>query len=264
MVGRRARSLLSVSLWGPIVVFVVAIGLWQLGVVHAVFGFETFTLPYPSAIVEGFGETAPRLLDAIVQTVPAAVTGYLVAMALGLGASAILVVAAPAAANRIVPVLASANALPIAAVAPLLALWVGGGFHLKVMVVTVMCTPTMIVYGVRGLMTVEPNALELMASYEARPLTVFRTVRVPNSLPFVLTAMKSCVVLALIGAIVTEVVIGFQGLGFLIVESLGAFRTVTGWLALLTNAALGIGWYLLIVLLERYAVPWEAAARRSS
>jgi NitT/TauT family transport system permease protein len=250
--------------WGPIAVFVVAIGLWQAGVFHAVFGFETFTLPYPSAIVAEFGETAPRLIKAVGQTLPAALVGYLVSLVLGLGVAALLILTAPTAANRMVSVLASANALPIAAVAPLLALWVGGGFHHKVMVVTVMCTPTMVVYGVRGLMSVEPIVLELMASYEARPLTVFRTVRVPGSLPFVFTAMKSCVVLALIGAIVTEVVIGFQGLGFLIVESLGAFRTVTGWLALLTNAALGIGWYLLIVLLERYVVPWEAAARRSS
>lgn len=258
------RSLGSVTLWGPVAVFIGVVGIWQVGVIHAIFGFQTFTLPYPSAIVEGFPETAPRLAEAVAQTVPAAAIGYLVAMGLGLGIAAGLVLYAPAAAQRVVGVLASANALPIAAVAPLLALWVGGGFHLKVMVVTVMCTPTMIVYGVRGLLNVDPVSLELMASYEARPVTVFRAVRVPNSLPFVLTAMKSCVVLALIGAIVTEVVIGFQGLGFLIVESLGAFRTVTGWLALLTNAALGIGWYLLIVLLERYVVPWEAAARRGS
>jgi NitT/TauT family transport system permease protein len=130
------------------------------------------------------------------------------------------------------------------------------------MVVAIMCTPTMIVYGVRGLTSVDPTALELMASYDAGRMAVFRSVRVPTALPFVLTAMKSCVVLALIGTIVTEVVTGFQGLGFVIIESLGAFRTVTGWLALLTIASLGIGWYLLVDLLERLIVPWEAAARR--
>lgn len=262
MLARRFQPLVSLTLWGPVIVLLLAVGSWQLGVIHAIFGFQTFTLPYPSAIVEGFPETAPRLAEAVGQTLPAAVVGYLTAMLVGLGTASLLTLHAPAAANRVALFLASANALPIAAVAPLLALWVGSGFHLKVMVVTVMCTPTMIVYGVRGLATVDPSALELMASYEARPFTVFRAVRVPSALPFVMTAMKSCVVLALIGVIVTEVVIGFQGLGFLIIESLGAFRSVTGWLALLTNAGLGIGWYLLVVLLERLIVPWEAAARR--
>jgi ABC-type nitrate/sulfonate/bicarbonate transport system permease component len=78
----------------------------------------------------------------------------------------------------------------------------------------------------------------------------------------VFTAMKSCVVLALIGTIVSEVVIGFSGMGFVIVESLGAFRTVTGWLALLTVAGIGIGWYLLIGVLERAMVPWDNATRQ--
>ena len=64
--------------------------------------------------------------------------------------------------------------------------------------------PTVVVYTMRGFTNVHPSALELMASYEASDRTVFRTVRVPNALPFVLTAMKSCVVLALIGVIVTD------------------------------------------------------------
>jgi NitT/TauT family transport system permease protein len=263
--GRRQqplRRIASPALWGPLIVFVLVVGAWQSGVFHAIFGFKTFTVPYPSAIVEGFPETWPRLSSAVIATVPAAIAGYVLGMVVGLGTAGLLLLYTPRFAARLVPVLASANALPIAAVAPLLALWVGSGMHLKVLVVAFMCTPTMIVYGVRGLTSVDPMALELMASYEAKPRTLFRVVRVPNALPFVLTAMKSCVVLALIGTIVTEVVTGFQGLGFVIVESLGAFRTVTGWLALLTIAMLGIGWYLLVELLERIVVPWEAAARQ--
>jgi NitT/TauT family transport system permease protein len=245
-----------------VILFVVVAGAWQAGVFHAIFGFKTFTVPYPTAIADGFAETWPRLAASLGQTVPAAVIGYLAGIGIGLTIAAALTMFAPRVAGRVVAVLASANALPIAAVAPLLALWVGSGMHLKVMVVAIMCTPTMIVYGVRGLTSVDPTALELMASYDAGRMAVFRSVRVPTALPFVLTAMKSCVVLALIGTIVTEVVTGFQGLGFVIIESLGAFRTVTGWLALLTIASLGIGWYLLVDLLERLIVPWEAAARR--
>jgi NitT/TauT family transport system permease protein len=170
--------------------------------------------------------------------------------------------AAPGIANRVMSVLASVNALPIAALAPLLALWIGAGFHLKALVVVIMTTPSVVVYAMRGFTSVEPTTLELLASYEASRWTVFRTVRVPSAMPFVLTAMKSCVVLALIGVIVTEVVTGFSGIGFVIVASLGAFQTVQGWLALLTVAAVGITWYLLVEGLERIVVPWDAATRR--
>lgn len=247
---------------GPIVVFVVFVGMWQLGVFHAIFNLKTFTVPYPAGIVGGFGQHAPRLAGALAESLPAAVVGYFAGIAVGFSVAAILMLAAPGLANRLMSVLASVNALPIAALAPLLALWIGAGFVLKALVVVIMITPTVVVYTMRGFTSVNPTTLELLASYEASAATVFRTVRVPMALPFLFTAMKSCVVLALIGVIVTEVVTGFTGIGFVIVASLGAFQTVQGWLALLTVSGIGITWYLLLEGLERIAIPWDAAARR--
>lgn len=265
---RRGRDRLAglsgrvnVSVVGPIVVVVVVVGVWQLGLFHAVFGLRTFTVPYPDGIVGGIAKHAPRLLDALAESLPAALVGYLAGIGVGFTAASMLMLLAPGVAGRVIPVLASVNAMPIAALAPLLALWVGAGFHLKVLVVVIMTTPTVVVYTMRGFTNVHPTALELLASYEASNRTVFRTLRVPTALPFVLTAMKSCVVLALIGTIVTEVVTGFRGIGFVIVASLGAFQTVLGWLALLTVAGIGITWYLLVDLAERLAVPWDSATR---
>jgi NitT/TauT family transport system permease protein len=256
------RRLLDAAVVGPIVVLVVVLGVWELGLFHALFGFQTYTVPYPSGILAGIEQHAPRLLDALSESVPAAIAGYVAGITVGFAVASAIMLLAPDLSNRIIPVLASVNAVPIAALAPLLALWMDAGFHLKVVVVIVMTLPTVVVYTMRGFTSVQPTALELMASYEASPLTVFRAVRVPSALPFVLTAMKSCVVLALIGVIVTEVVTGFSGIGFVIVASLGAFQTVQGWLALLTVAGLGITWYLLIDGLERIAVPWDSATRR--
>jgi NitT/TauT family transport system permease protein len=264
-VGDRAaaavRRLATPAVVGPIVVFVVVVGLWQIGVFHAIFNLKTFTVPYPAGIVGGIEEHAPRLVDALAVSLPAAVVGYVAGIAVGFTVASTLMLAAPGLANRLMSVLASVNALPIAALAPLLALWIGGGFVLKALVVVIMITPTVVVYTMRGFTSVDPTTLELLASYEAS-VTVFRAVRVPTSLPFLLTAMKSCVVLALIGVIVTEVVTGFTGIGFVIVASLGAFQTVQGWLALLTVSGIGITWYLLLEGLERIAVPWDAAARK--
>jgi NitT/TauT family transport system permease protein len=258
----RLRRSINVAIVGPVVVFAVIVTAWQLGVFHGIFGFKVFTVPYPDGIVGGVEKHGPDLVEALAESLPAAVTGYFAGIAAGFSIATLLVLVAPGVASRVVPMLASVNALPIAAVAPLLALWVGPGFHLKVIVIIIMSTPIVVVYTMRGLMSVDPTALELLASYEARDRTVLRTVRVPSALPYLLTAMKSCVVLALIGTIVTEVVTGFRGIGFVIVASLGAFQTVQGWLALLAVAAIGITWYLLVELAERILVPWDSATRR--
>jgi NitT/TauT family transport system permease protein len=70
------------------------------------------------------------------------------------------------------------------------------------------------------------------------------------------------VVLALIGTIVTETLRGFEGLGFVIADSLARFDAPKAWLALLVIAAIGICWYLVVEVLERVALPWESANRQ--
>jgi NitT/TauT family transport system permease protein len=246
----------------PLVVGVSAMALWQAGAFHAVFGFKTFTVPYPSGIVDGWADSGPLVLDAVAVTMPAALAGFAAGGLLGFSLASLLVRFAPRLTDRLLPFLSAVNALPIVALAPLIALFVGAGIVLKVIVVIVMTTPVMVVYAVRGLRDVEPAALELMASLEATPGQVYRLVRVRTALPFVFTALKSSVLLALIGTIVSESVRGFQGLGFIVMESLGTFEIALAWLALIVIAGLGISLYLLVEALERVVVPWEAFQRR--
>ena len=68
--------------------------------------------------------------------------------------------------------------------------------------------------------------------------------------------------LALIGTIVAESIRGFEGLGYIITESMGSFEAALAWLALIVIAVVGIGLYLVVEALERVVVPWEAMQRR--
>jgi NitT/TauT family transport system permease protein len=195
-------------------------------------------------------------------TLPAALIGYLLGLGIGALISTFLVRFARRLVNNMLPLLSASNAVPIVALAPVLALWIDDLMVLKVIVVTVMVVPTIVIYLVRGLLSVEPNALELMDSIDASPNQVYWMVRAPTALPYLMTALKSCVVLALIGTIVTETLRGFEGLGFVIADSLSRFDAPKAWLALLVIAAIGICWYLVVEVLERVALPWESANRQ--
>jgi NitT/TauT family transport system permease protein len=161
-------------------------------------------------------------------------------------------------------VISATNAIPIVALAPVVSLFLGSGLLVKVVVVAIMTTPVMVVYTVRGLLSVDAEARELMASIESTPSQVYRFLQVPTALPFIFTALKSMVVLALIGTIVTEAMRGFEGLGFVIADAMSSFDAATAWLALVTIAAIGIVAYLIVGLMERLAVPWDAASRTTS
>lgn len=256
-----ARRVWSPALIAPSVVLVAFLALWQGGAFHGLFGLRSFIVPLPSAIVDGWAQNGPDITAAIGVTLSAALIGYASGMTLGFVLGSLLVRFAPGLTPRLLPMLTATNSMPIVALAPLVALFTGPGVLLKVIVVTVMTAPIMTVYTVRGLREVEPTVLEMMDSIEATPGQVYRYVRVRTALPFIFTALKSSVVLALIGTLVSEAVRGFEGLGFVIVDSVGSFKATLAWSALIVIAVLGIAWYVVVEAVERVALPWEAAVR---
>ena len=81
----------------------------------------------------------------------------------------------------------------------------------------VLCFVPVLVNTLRGLQSASPRQIELMRSYAAGELEIWRRVRVPTALPYVFTALKVASVLAMIGAIVGEYFGGaFNALGVLI------------------------------------------------
>jgi NitT/TauT family transport system permease protein len=101
-----------------------------------------------------------------------------------------------------------------------------------------------------------------MRSYAAGEVEIFRRVRIPNSLPFLFSALKVASVLAMIGAVVGEYFGGTQeALGVQIRNSAALFAFETAWAAILVASIFGITFYLAIVLLERLTMGWHPSAR---
>ena len=105
-------------------------------------------------------------------------------------------------------------------------------------------------------------SLELMRSYAASELAIFGKVRVPNALPYIFTAFKVSATLSLIGAIVAEYFGGSRSvLGQFIITEAAFFRFANAWAAIVVASAVSIAFFLIIVAIERVAIPWHASAR---
>jgi NitT/TauT family transport system permease protein len=99
-----------------------------------------------------------------------------------------------------------------------------------------------------------------MRSYATSELDVFRVVRIPNALPYVFTAVKVSATLSLIGAIVAEYFGGAQSvLGQFIITEAAFFRFANAWAAIVVASALSIAFFLIIVAIERAALPWQVS-----
>src|SRR5215210_3180890 len=137
----RRRGLLSPLIWAPLVVLFVVLIAWQIGVFHRVFGLKLFTVPYPTDIVDELGANLPDVVAAFGVTLPAALIGYAIGIATGFSIAGALGRWAHGIVSRVLPLLSSVNAMPIAAMAPLAALWFGQGFVAKLVVIIFITTP---------------------------------------------------------------------------------------------------------------------------
>jgi NitT/TauT family transport system permease protein len=243
-----------------VIVFVLVIGGWEA--IVRVLDIERFLLPPPSQIYGSLVENWDALVIAGRNTLIEAVGGF----AIGLVAGLLVAFAAASfalARGALMPFAIAANAVPIVAFAPIMNNWFGVTSPVsKMMIVAVLVFFPVMINVLRGLTSADAASLELMRSYAASDLDVLRKVRIPAALPYFFTALKVSATLSLIGAIVGEYFGGAnEVLGRLIVESAAFLRFSTAWAAIIIAAAIGIGFYLIIIGLERVLMPWHASVR---
>ena len=264
--GRRsARLARRLRFYLPaLIVFVGGLVLWE--VLVGVARLQAFIFPKPTAILAALQANWGQGPFALAPSAQATLVEALGGLAIGTLAGVLVAFATArwvSARAALLPLAVAANAIPIIAFAPLMNNWFGVLSPLsKMMMAAILVFFPVMANVTRGLVQVEPAALELMRSLAASEWTILRKVRIPNALPFFFTAMRLATTLSLIGAIVGEYFGGANdALGRLIVENAAFLHFSTAWAAIIIAAALGIAFYLLIITVERATMPWHASMR---
>jgi NitT/TauT family transport system permease protein len=241
----------ALSVVGALVVFVV---IWQLVVVIS--DFPPYILPTPA-------EVGTRLVSAWSQgIIQPHLRTTLVEVALGftVGAGTGVVIGYALARSALVerllsPYLVAAQATPILALSPLIALWFGPGLLGKVVICALIVFFPVAVATMVGIRSVDAGLLELGRSLRATRRQILLTLEIPAALPSILGGMRVGVTLAVVGAIVGEWAGAERGLGVLINLARGSLFDIPLMFAtLLTIALVGIVLYLVVVLVERRLV----------
>jgi NitT/TauT family transport system permease protein len=226
-----------------------------------VFDIDSFLIPAPSLVFGTFVENSAQLFEYGLNTFREALGGFAIGCTLGI-VTAMLAVRWRPLARLLVPISVASNSVPIIAFAPLAIVWFGINEGSKIAIVTIMCFfPTMI-STFRGLTSISSDSLELMRSYAASERAIFLKLRLPAALPFMFTAFKLCSTLSMIGAIVTEFFGGsVKFLGVYIKTEANILHTSNAWAAIIVACLLGLGFYLIITLIERLVMPWHISFR---
>ncbi len=82
------------------------------------------------------------------------------------------------------------NSFPKIALAPLLIVWFGLGFGSKVVLSAALSFFPIVVNTLSGLLAVDQELIELMRMLRASPWAIFTKIRLPHSLPLIVTAIQ--------------------------------------------------------------------------
>jgi NitT/TauT family transport system permease protein len=247
-------------LW-PLGFGVLAIAMWQVGIIHAALGFKPFQLPIPSQIGITLNNNLTKALSDTMITVSGALVGLVIGCVIGF-LVAVIATQFPKWGYTGLSVIAAFNAIPIVALSPIMNRWFTSGFYQKVGVVTVVCMSAMAINAYRGLNDLNPFAKDLLESYAAPEKVIFFKLRLPSSLPSIFTALKINVASALMAAMISEYfAASTSGIGFGIKDNLRKGMMAMGWSYIVMAALVGIVLYLIIILVERRAIKWHASQR---
>jgi NitT/TauT family transport system permease protein len=247
--------------WVPaVVVFGIGLAVWQW--LLPFLGVERYLLPPLSDVLQAFHDNRSELLSGAWITFKEAFGGFVLGCSVAFALALVLARWRPLG-SALMPYMIAANAVPIVAFAPITNAWFGTlSPWSKVVIAAVLCFFPVLVNSLRGLTSVRPESLELMRSYAAPQRVVFRRLRIPNSLPFVFSALKIASVLAMIGAVVGDYFGGStEALGVQIVSSVSLAQYETAWAAILVASFMGIAFYAAVALVERFVLSWHPSIR---
>ena len=217
---------------------------------------------YPTAIAVAFwkllisGELAHQLLVS------------LSALASGFGASLVLGVILGLAMGRsrlaeaaLQPHINALYATPQVALTPLLMMWLGLGFAVKVAVVFLFAFFPILINTASGAKNVSASMVEVGRAYLAPPRQILFKIVFPAALPFIMAGVRIAIGRGLVGMIVAELFTAITGLGAMLSLYGNIFETAKMFVVIIILALLGIGLIHASQALERKLATWKETER---
>jgi NitT/TauT family transport system permease protein len=244
-------------------VFVAFIVVWDLFI--TIFDIRSVILPRPLAVWQNFTsglntESTLNYYPHILTTLNEVLGGYLIGAVVGI-VLALLLSQIPLLERVFKPFIVAFQSIPKIAIAPLIIVWFGFEIGSKIALVILIVFFPILVNGLSGFKSVEPERLAVMRSLGASQWQIFIKLVLPGSLPFLFAGLEVALVQAMTAAIVAEFLAGRQGLGVLIIQMEQTLNTA-GIFGVLVVLAI-LGWLLTMILnlIRKKLVFWSDAER---
>ena len=220
-----------------------------------------YMLPSPKDVVKAFFDNFSVMMEQAAVTLQEAIYGLAIGVALAFLISALM--------DRFVflkkalyPILVVTQTIPTIAIAPLLVLWMGFGMAPKITLVVITTFFPVAVGLLNGYESVDPDAISLMRAMGAKRGQIFFYVKFPSALPSFFSGVRISAAYAVVSAVVSEWLGGFEGLGVYMTRVKKAYAFDKMFAIIIFISVISLVLMGVLSLIEKASMPWKRKSNR--
>ncbi|MBQ2288459.1 MAG: ABC transporter permease [Lachnospiraceae bacterium] len=228
--------------------------LWQgissLGIV------DSFMLPSPVQVMKAFISEFPMLMENAGVTLAEAFLGLLIGVAFGC-VMAVLMDRFEPLYKAFYPLIVLTQTVPTVAIAPLLVLWFGYEMTPKVILIVITTFFPITVGLLNGFRSVDSDAINLLRAMGAGQAQIFKYIKLPGAMSQFFAGLRISASYAVVGAVISEWLGGFGGLGVYMTRVKKAFSFDKMFAVIFLISIISLLLMKGVDLLQKKCMPWD-------
>lgn len=215
-----------------------------------------YMLPSPVDVVRAFWTERALLWENAVITLQEAFIGLALGVALGF-LFAVLMDAFDVLYRAFYPILVITQTVPTVAIAPLLVLWFGYEMTPKIILIVISTFFPVTVGLLDGFRGADKDAMGMLRSMGANRWQIFRYIKCPSALPQFFSGLRIAAAYSVVGAVISEWLGGFGGLGVYMTRVKKAFAFDKMFAVIFLISAISLALMALVDAVEKVSMPYR-------
>ncbi len=222
---------------------------------------DSFILPSPVKVLKALITELPALSEHCAVTLSEAFIGLGLGIAVGFLIAVVMDRFEPVY-KAFYPLIVLTQTVPTVAIAPLLVLWFGYDMMPKIVLITVTTFFPITVGLLDGFRSADRDSVNLLRAMGASERQLFRHIKFPGALPRFFSGLRISASYAVVGAVISEWLGGFSGLGVYMTRVRKAYAFDKMFAVIILISVISLLLMKLVDYLHKKFTPWERSQKK--
>ena len=217
---------------------------------------DSFMLPSPIQVIQAFIKEFPALMEHSVVTLTEAFWGLGLGIVLGF-VMAVLMDQFEILYKAFYPLSVLTQTIPTVAIAPLLVLWFGYEMTPKIILIVITTFFPIAVGLLNGFRSTDQDSIHLLRAMGADRWQLFRYIKLPGAMSQFFAGLRISASYAVVGAVISEWLGGFSGLGVYMTRVKQAFAFDKMFAVIVLISMISLLLMKAVDHLQKVCMPWD-------